>query len=128
MPATLSSMFFIFSLSGCDQIVTRMSDRGGAGSSEVPKVKNFPERRTSDVSDVVPPSAETPTPTPAPFESQVRAPRANERSGTSEFVEARAPVKGEVRPFVLQLNNEVDLGNGLIFDMKPDLPQVKSPD
>ena len=128
MPATSATIFLMFCLSGCDQIVSRMSDRGGAESPEVSTVKDLPDRPTRHASDGVPPSVETTPSDPAPFENQGRAPSTGERIGTSESVEARTPVKGEVRPFVLQLNKEVDLGNGLIFDMRPELPEVKSPD
>jgi hypothetical protein len=109
-------------------MVSRMADKGGAGSPEVTTVKNLPDRPTRHASDGVPPSFETSASAPVPFESQGRTSSADERLGTSESVEARAPVEGEGRPVVLQLNNEVDLGNGLIFDMRPELPQVKSPD
>lgn len=105
-----------------------MADKGGAGSPEVTTVKNLPDRPTRHASDGVPPSFETSASAPVPFESQGRAPGNVGRIVTSESVEARAPVEGEVRPFVLQLNKEVDLGNGLIFDMRPELPEVKSPD
>ena len=123
--SVLLPFFLVLCLSGCDQVVGRISDRGESGSSEESRLQPLAQPSTIDPAIGAPPSDETKTRISTTVESRTGEMGTSAPAHISESLNSKGSVKEESRPFALQLNKEVDLGNGVIFDMRPELPEVR---
>ena len=123
--SVLLPFFLVLCLSGCDQVVGRISDRGESGSSEESRLQPLAQPSTIDPAIGAPPSDETKNRISTTVESRTGEMGTSAPAHISESLNSKGSVKEESRPFALQLNKEVDLGNGVIFDMRPELPEVR---
>ena len=125
MSSVLLPFFLVLCLSGCDQVAGRISDRGKTDSSEAERLQPLAQPSKIDTATGTSPSDETKTRISTTVESRTGEMGTSAPAHISESLNSKGSVKEESRPFALQLNKEVDLGNGVIFDMRPELPEVR---
>lgn len=111
-----------FSLVGCDQVYTRLSHSMDTNENTGMRIN---EVATPNSAVTQPPQGENPDfrgvsrlNTPEREPSRRRPVTNNPQLGDVDAV-------GTSPPFTLQLNQEVHLGSGAVFDMRPEVPEVR---
>jgi hypothetical protein len=127
---------FLFGISGCDQVYTRLSGSVDSNNEAVvsetmvstsnPRVTFLPqgqklETNSASHSEVLEQQPLKQTPVTNGRELDGSKPIDTSPS----FTYHEPPTTRQTPAFNLQINKEVHLNNGVIFDMRPDVPEIR---
>ena len=127
---------FLFAISGCDQVYTRLSGSVDSNNEAVvgetnvltsnPRVTLLPQGQKLETSSASHSEVLETQPlrqTPVTKSPELDGSRPIDISPSFTYHEP--PTTRQTPAFNLQINKEVHLNNGVIFDMRPDVPEIR---